>query len=966
MPSVTQRVDNYLGGVSRQSDDKKLPGQVKECLNGYPDPTFGLTKRPGFKWIANLGTGTTYDNSKWFYIARSDTEKYIGCITPATYNNATPPVLQANGGVFIWNAVTGVQATVVYGTGAQAYLTATNRKDYDVLTVQDTTIITNKTTTITTRTPPPFVAKAQATIKLVGDVTATPYKINVNNTGDINHTGGTNDKYEDILTHFETQINGKNISGLTITKTADSLYLSRVVSGTATAFTITGIGGKIGNKLQIFQDQVSAISELPNESKHNHVVKILSSGAGSAAYYMKYTADNGTSGAGFWSETIGPGVSVGLENTTMPHELVNPSLNNFTFKTISYTERDVGDDETNSHPSFVQQKIQQAFFHNNRLGFISTDNVSLSQSAEFFEFYHTSAQLVTDSDPIDIRAATTRPAALHSVLPTTQGLVLFSADQQFLMSAANGILTPSTTTVRAISNYETDIEVRPVDTGTTLNFISKTPSYTRIFAMITRGENENPTVLDIGRIVNEWVPASVDTMISSPQNQFIAFSGQSTRYIYFFRTYNDGERNVVQAWFNWLAPGNVQTVAADSDEFYSVTKQNNQFTLLKASLSQSPDDAIIVNNDDQRINPCIDLYTEANNGLTGASQKKVIFDSTNDLSKCYIPYTNVTGLTPVLIIKGDTRTGNFIESGFTITPETGSDTHGTFFKVPGKDLTSVEDDVIVGYKYDFDVILPKTYFKMDEAGSKSDFTANVTIARMKFAVGLSGVMGFKVKMKGRRQGKKEYVADGTTKVFQWDPSDLDYVDDDQIKVKINNIVTTDYTVDTTATPLPKITLTDASSESKTLSGDGTTKVFDLTFVPKNIPKMKVKIGVNNFATASPVGSFTTQTVTTDYIINGQFIHFTAAPASGTNNILVYSEDDIIIYLDEWYNLNPVISANEYLANDIALAASSVFTLPLHQKSANFDLRLFNDTPFPVSLNSMMWEGIYSPRFYRRT
>ena len=111
MPAVTQRVDKYLGGVSRQSDDKKLPGQVEECLNGYPDPTFGLTKRPGFKWIANLGTGTTYDNSKWFYIARTDDEKYIGCITPATYNNATPPVLQSNGGIFIWNAVTAVSYT---------------------------------------------------------------------------------------------------------------------------------------------------------------------------------------------------------------------------------------------------------------------------------------------------------------------------------------------------------------------------------------------------------------------------------------------------------------------------------------------------------------------------------------------------------------------------------------------------------------------------------------------------------------------------------------------------------------------------------------------------------------------------------------------------------------------------------------------------------------------------------------
>ena len=84
MAAVTQRIDNYLGGVSRQSDDKKLPGQVRECLNGYPDPTFGLTKRPGFKWIANIGTGTTYDSAKWFYIHRDDDEKYIGCIKPAS------------------------------------------------------------------------------------------------------------------------------------------------------------------------------------------------------------------------------------------------------------------------------------------------------------------------------------------------------------------------------------------------------------------------------------------------------------------------------------------------------------------------------------------------------------------------------------------------------------------------------------------------------------------------------------------------------------------------------------------------------------------------------------------------------------------------------------------------------------------------------------------------------------------
>ena len=103
-----------------------------------------------------------------------------------------------------------------------------------------------------------------------------------------------------------------------------------------------------------------------------------------------------------------------------------------------------------------------------------------------------------------------------------------------------------------------------------------------------------------------------------------------------------------------------------------------------------------------------------------------------------------------------------------------------------------------------------------------------------------------------------------------------------------------------------------------------------------------------------------------YDLVKDFITFDTAPATATNNILVYSADDIVIYLDEWYNLNPTITADTYLANDIALSEQSVFTIPIHQKTKNFQLRIFNDSPFPVSLNSMMWEGNYSPRFYRRT
>ncbi len=866
MPAVTQRVDDYLGGVSRQSDDKKLPGQVEECINGYPDPTFGLTKRPGFQHIGNLGTGTTYDNSKWFFISRTDSEKYIGCITPASGGST--------GAIAIWNAVTFAACTITYGTGAQAYLTGV-RTDYDVLTIQDKSIITNKIKVAAKNADPTFNANRQGTIRISGVSTETAYEGTVAGQS-WTVTTDNNDTYSDALGKIKTAIDNLSISNLTVTKLKDNLRLVR----TGASFTLTGTGGPYANQMNVFQDSVATLSELPTESIHNHVVKIINSGALTSAYYLKFVANNGTSGPGYWSESLAPNTSTGLDASTMPHELLNPSVNNFTLQRVSWTARAVGDDDTNSHPSFIGQKIQQSFFHNNRLGFLSQDTVSMSQSDDFFNFYHTSAQIVTDADPIDLAAATIKPVALHSVLPSTQGLVLFSANQQFLMGASDGVLTPTKSVIRAIANYEMDTVIDPVDTGTTINFISKTPSYTRVFAMVTRGENENPQVADIGRVVNEWIPSSMDTLISSAQNQFIAFSGQSTRYIYFFRQYVEGKDIKLQTWFNWLAPGNVQTIATDSDEFFAVTKQGGQFTLSKASLSQSPDDAIIVNNDGQKLNPCIDLY---------ATASSVTFDTAGNFSKCFIPYNDATDLTPVLVIKGTTATGQFIESGFTISPERVVEGGNTYFKVPFKNLTSVASDVIVGYKFDFDVILPKTYYKIDDDMKRSDFTANLTIARMKFAVGLSGVMGFKLRSKGIRQGKKEYTGDGSTTVYPWTNEDINYIDDDQIKVKVNNVVTTAFTVDRTGA-LPKIT-------------------------------------------------------------------FSSAPALNAT---------ILIYIDEWYNLNPVIMADNYLANDIAVSDHTVFTLPIHQRPDNFTLRLFNDSPFPVSLNSMMWEGIYSPRFYRRT
>jgi|TARA_B100000530_G_scaffold253145_1_gene166992 hypothetical protein len=870
MVAVTQRINSYLGGVSKQSDDKMLPGQVRECYNGFPDATYGLTKRPGFKHIVNLGTGTTYDDGKWFYIKRDDDEEYVGVIKGSNIN--------------IWNAVSGNACTVTYGTGAQAYLSGA-KTNYKIITVQDTSIVINSSVTVTAQAAPTFNAHRVASIEVQYVTSSTTYTVEITINGSTQTASYTTPSSADvntILTQLESGING--MSGdhaqITVTKLANSLELSSSI-----AMDIHAEGGLDNKGLTAVEDEVASVGELPVKSVHGRTVKIVNTNSSADTYWAAFKAHDTTynadgtvnvagSGEGYWEETRDPGVSPGLDNSTLPHELINTAVDTFTFQKITYEDRLVGDDETNSHPSFIDEKITAGFFHNNRLGFLSKDNVIMSQSGDFYNFYFKSAQTTIDSDPVDISCSSIKPTALHAALPTAQGVVLFSENQQFLMFADAGVLTPALATIRALSNYEMDRNIEPVDSGTNLNFITKTPGYSRVFSMVTRGQQDNPQVLDLSRVVKEWVSPDVDQMISSPQNSMIAMAGQSLNEVFIFRYYSDGKENLMEAWTSWLMPGTVQFIATHSDDMYAVTKQGNQFTLSKAALSQSPEQAIIVNNQGQKVNPSVDLY---------ATASSVVYDSATKTSKCYLPYNDVSTLTPVIVIKGNTSSGTFVESGFTVTPERGSDGTGPFFSIANKDLSGVASDVIVGFKYNFDVELPRTYYRPDP--KVTDFTANLTIARMKFSVGLSGMMSFKLQQTGRLPYELEFTGDGSTTTYRFNKRDLDYVDRSDVIVTINGVNETGF-------------------------------------------------------------SFTDDTT----------VVFTTAPANNAK---------IKFFIKDWFSVQPTAEANTYLANDVPLDNENVFTIPIHQRTENFRLKMFNNSPFPVAVNAMMWEGKYTPRFYRR-
>ena len=741
MAAVTQRTPNFLGGVSQQTDDLKLPGQLRVCSNAYPDPTFGLTKRPGGKFAFELKDGSgnviapaTYNNGCWFSIFRDTTEQYIVVISGATIN--------------VWSLIDGSRKTVTYGSGATSYLTGT-KDDYETLTINDYTFITNKNVVVTTQAAPTYNFGRRATVKLVDVEYGSKYEVTVNATtvsyttfnaeATITSPSQTENTVnaDAILNALTTSINGIG-GGITATRIGSTIE----VAGTS-AFTITAKGGRDKEGLVVYQDGIENISKLPSQSKHGRIFNVTNSTGNEDDYYVIFVAENGVSGNGYWEETVKPDVSPGLTAATMPHQLIRNLDGTFTFQRATWEPRLVGDDDTNSHPSFVGSTIQQLFFYNNRLGFLTDENVSLSQAGDYLNFYNTSALTVVASDPVDISCSSIRPATLHAVVPVPQGLLLFSRSQQFLMQSSEGVLTPASTTIKVISNYEMDIENNPVDLGTTTAFISKTPSFTRVFEMQTRGQDESPIVLDISRIVQEWVPSTVDQVVSSPQNNLLSLGATDSRDLYLFKYYMNGNERQLESWFKWIMPGTVVHHAVDRDIVWVVTKQQNNYTVQQVSLVQSPTTSTFLTSDGARVDPRLDSCS------TPAS-KSFVVSGGEQFTKIYLPFKNDSLRTLCVVTANPGQvTPVFSNSGLVLFPEVFLDGGGYYAKV--LDLNLSADDMVVGYTYDMVLELPQLYFRSGDSQQVTDFTASLTIARLKFILGTGGDVVFKVNAKGRSE-----------------------------------------------------------------------------------------------------------------------------------------------------------------------------------------------------------------------
>lgn len=328
---------------------------------------------------------------------------------------------------------------------------------------------------------------------------------------------------------------------------------------------------------------VQKFSNLPVNAPDGFTVKITGEeGSSTDDYYVSYVAEDQV-----WRECARPSMKNHIDNTTMPHVLVREADGTFTFKCADWSVRDVGDEDSNPEPSFIGGTINDVFYHRNRLGFLSGENIILTRSADFFNFWMTSATKVQDTDPIDLAVSDNTISTLYNAVTFDTDLILFSQEAQFMLSA-DGVLTPTSANLSpAVTHYEASLKAKPVNAGRNVYFVAERAKYTTVREFFTAADNTDAKdVQDITSHVPNYIPNGVYKIIpSTVENVMLYLTEGDETSIYVYKYLFIDSQRVQAAWSKWDMQGVVYGGQFIDNYLYLIVERNGYYCLEKISFT---------------------------------------------------------------------------------------------------------------------------------------------------------------------------------------------------------------------------------------------------------------------------------------------------------------------------------------------------------------------------------------------
>jgi len=562
-------IPSLIQGVSQQPDAQRDPSQGEIQVNGMSSIAEGLRKRDSTHTLARV-SATPFGDAFIHTILRDRTEEYLAVITKMGIRvfdlQGAEKTVNAPGGYGYLSSV----------TDARQQIRAQSIADYTF--VLNTTKATAMNPAVSPVMPRPTVHEALVWIRAANY--GETYKVNVNGK-EATVTTAVQPVVTSGTVVTENRISSAEIAekikealeaapaiaGVTITRSGSVLWLQ-----SANPITVAVSDARANSDITAILGQVQAFAGLPTIAPAGYQVEIVGDPSNSFdGYYVEFRPKSGTFGEGIWVESVSPGVEFKVDETTMPHLLIRLPDGTFYFgpangstqgvtTTPAWGRRTTGDYNTAPDPSFIGYPINDVFIFKNRLGFLADENVIMSRTREFFEFFPETVTTVLDTDPIDIVASNNRVSVLRYAVPYQDELVLFSAQYQFRLNAAEAALTPRTAQITVLTQFETDVTVRPQQAGGDIIFCQANGQWSQFRGFSIRGAGTALTAdaQDLTGYVSAYVPTGVFKMtVNDTGNAVFAISGKAGYqnriyvYKYFYRNSGQGAERAQSSWSHW-------------------------------------------------------------------------------------------------------------------------------------------------------------------------------------------------------------------------------------------------------------------------------------------------------------------------------------------------------------------------------------------------------------------------------
>lgn len=327
---------------------------------------------------------------------------------------------------------------------------------------------------------------------------------------------------------------------------------------------------------------VQSEMNLPTSPTTGQVYKVMGGEANAyASYYVRWDGSA-------WEETFAPGLKNLIDPLTMPHALVHNVDGTFTFKPFCWKPRQIGDQVSNPAPAFVGRTIRDVFFYQNRLGFLSDENVIFSVAGDYGNFWRRTVIDYLDADVISVSATTTDVALMEYATPFNDGIMLFSGQRQFSLSNGQYGTTINSLEMNPVTDFTLTIGARPVPMGNACYFASQSGSYTSIQEYTRLDGRDAQGAAEVTSHVPGLLPSGVTQLIPMKSLDTVGVvmaNSSAPQEMYIYQFFWDGNQKVISAWHRWnFGAGEVLSGAFADGQVSFIVRRDNTAYLEKMDL----------------------------------------------------------------------------------------------------------------------------------------------------------------------------------------------------------------------------------------------------------------------------------------------------------------------------------------------------------------------------------------------